>query len=391
MLQLHGAAILKVFRCTIAGVERCRMLLYAGLISGSLCWLDAVCWHILGWARGMNFAYMLAGFKAWALRVAAGGAFEWLRLLVVMIQCCTETIVIVGFSLTYKFFTEKTGKPEEPSLSASLSLSLFLPLSYSFLAVLFPSPGQMKGVVSVESPPYAVYEDPRARLRHKSLLQDYEDLQEETNTMKIKLQNAKQKKLILSAEVRFLRQRYRYLMQNPSPKQDISHQQKLKVQATLIKGKKYNRKESTLRPPKVPQLNSKERISNEIETTVQKTVHMFDLNQNAKGLGRKDPSFLNSAPLPDLNNKDRIPSGKETSKKSITPFFDLNQISAYVFNLFWCHHLQREEEELLGNIEPMRVEEQHNDIKLSVCRNVNGSNRTVKRKISWQDQMALRV
>ncbi|RDY11995.1 hypothetical protein CR513_03230, partial [Mucuna pruriens] len=253
----------------------------------------------------------------------------------------------------------------------------------------------MKGALSVESPPYAVYEDQRARLRHQSLLQDYEDLQEETNAMRMRLQAVKQKKLILSAEVRFLRRRYRYLIQNPSPKpkpkQDISHQQKLKVQATLIpKSKKYSRKESTLRPP-TTHLNPKERISNGVETTVQKEVHMFDLNQNARSLSRKDPSFLNSAPVPDLNHKDRFHSGKEASKKSITPFFDLNQIS-------------REEEELLGVFEPTRVEEpkritqrgvseeQHNDVKLSVCRNVgNGSNRTVKRKISWQDQVALRL
>ncbi|CAJ1975541.1 unnamed protein product [Sphenostylis stenocarpa] len=241
---------------------------------------------------------------------------------------------------------------------------------------------KMKGVV---------YEDQRARLRHQSLLHDYKDLQEETNAMRMKLQAAKQKNSILSAEVRFLRQRYIYLMQNPSPKQDISHQQKLKVQATLIrKGKKYNRKESTLHPARTSHLNSKERISNGVETTEHKTVPMFDLNQNAKSVSKKDPSFLNSSPVPDLNQEDRFHSLKEASKKSITTFFDLNQIS-------------REEEELLG-IEPMRVEEpkritprsaseeQHNDIKLSVCRNVgNGSNRTVKRKISWQDQVVLRV
>ena len=66
--------------------------------------------------------------------------------------------------------------------------------------------------------------------------------------------------------------------------------------------------------------------------------------------------------------------------------------------------MQREEEELLGNTEPTKIEEPkrntlrcmseelHNDIKLSVCRNVgNGSSKTVKRKISWLDQVALRV
>lgn len=37
-------------------------------------------------------------------------------------------------------------------------------------------------------------------------------------------------------------------------------------------------------------------------------------------------------------------------------------------------------------------DEQHNDMKLLVCRNIgNGPNRAGKRKITWQDQVALRV
>lgn len=65
---------------------------------------------------------------------------------------------------------------------------------------------------------------------------------------------------------------------------------------------------------------------------------------------------------------------------------------------------QQEEEELQFSGEPWRKDElkkslarggsdeQHNDMKLSACRNVgNGANRTGKRKISWQDQVALRV
>lgn len=38
---------------------------------------------------------------------------------------------------------------------------------------------KMKGVVSLD-PPYEVYQDQRARLRHQSLLQDYEDLHKVT-------------------------------------------------------------------------------------------------------------------------------------------------------------------------------------------------------------------
>ena len=51
-------------------------------------------------------------------------------------------------------------------------------------------------------PPYEVYQDQRARLRHQSLLQDYEDLHKETEAMRRKLQATKQKKFMLEDEVR---------------------------------------------------------------------------------------------------------------------------------------------------------------------------------------------
>lgn len=66
--------------------------------------------------------------------------------------------------------------------------------------------------------------------------------------------------------------------------------------------------------------------------------------------------------------------------------------------------MQVEDEELMGgDFEYMKIEEPkrsrkgvsdelHDDIKLSGCRSIgNGSNRTRKRKISWQDQVVLRV
>ncbi|KAG5101770.1 hypothetical protein JHK84_046739 [Glycine max] len=255
---------------------------------------------------------------------------------------------------------------------------------------------KMKGVVSLD-PPYEVYQDQRARLRHQSLLQDYEDLHKETEAMRRKLQATRQKKLMLEDEVRFLRQRYNYLLKHPilkpHPKQVVKPQ-KLKLQAPIIsKGKNYSRKEPTLRPHPTSHLNSNGRISNVAEAPLKKTGHLFDLNLNARSSSKKDASFNGSAPpVFELNHKERIHSGKEATKKSVTPFFDLNQIS-------------REEEELQGNSEAMRIEEpkrstqrvatdeQHSDIKLSAaCRSVgDGSNRAGKRKISWQDQVALRV
>ncbi|KAG5063892.1 hypothetical protein AAZX31_02G191000 [Glycine max] len=257
---------------------------------------------------------------------------------------------------------------------------------------------KMKGVVPME-PPYEVYQDQRARLRHQSLLQDYEDLHKETEAMRRKLQATKQKKFMLEDEVRFLRQRYNYLLKHPilkpQPKQQVVKPQKLKIQAPIIsKGKNYNKKEPNLRPHHpASHLNSNGRISNVADVPLKKTGHLFDLNLNARSSSKKDASInISGPPVLNLNHKERINSSKEATKKSVTPFFDLNQIS-------------REEEELQGNSEPMGIEEpkrssqrvatdeQHGDIKLSAaCRSVgDGSNRAGKRKISWQDQVALRV
>ncbi|KAI5414745.1 uncharacterized protein LOC127138445 [Lathyrus oleraceus] len=258
---------------------------------------------------------------------------------------------------------------------------------------------KMKAVAVSINPSSDVFMDQRSIMRHRSLLQDYEDLHKETEAMRMKLEAVKQKKLILSAEVRFLRHRYTYLLKHPlpkaQPKQEVIKPQKLKIKEPKItKGRSYNRKESTLRPHTGSKSNSKERVFNGfVEDTRQKTSHVFDLNQNGRSLSKKDGSFhSSSAPVLDLNHKERVHSGKEATKKSVTPFFDLNQIS-------------REEEELEGNNQPMWIEEQkksstqrgvneeqHNDIKLSVCRNLGeGSSRAGKRKITWQDQVALRV
>lgn len=257
---------------------------------------------------------------------------------------------------------------------------------------------KMKGVVSME-PPYEVYQDQRAMFRHQSLLQDYQDLHKETEAMKRKLQATKQKKLMLEDEVRFLRQRYKYLLKHPIPKpqpKQVVKPQKLKIHAPVIsKGKNSNRKEPTRKEPMRPllpsHLNPTGRISSVAEVPLQKTGHMFDLNQNARSSSKKDASSIHSSasPVLDLNHKERIHSSKEATKKSVTPFFDLNQIS-------------REEEELQGNSESVRIEEpkrstqrvtgDDHDIKLAACRSVgDGANRTGKRKISWQDQVALRV
>lgn len=57
-----------------------------------------------------------------------------------------------------------------------------------------------------------------------------------------------------------------------------------------------------------------------------------------------------------------------------------------------CEEMRIEEPKLSSVRGGVANDDQHNDIKLSVCRNIgNGSSQAGKRKISWQDQVALRV
>ncbi|XP_050203946.1 uncharacterized protein LOC126653981 [Mercurialis annua] len=247
--------------------------------------------------------------------------------------------------------------------------------------------------------PYAsVYEDPRTRLKFQSLLQDFHELNKETDSQRKQLQMMKEKKSTLSAEIRFLRRRYTYLMQKKSQNPDPEPKHVLKQ--NLVNGSKIVRKEkrstgndaSVQRSVSGFDLNRKGKVYSEREPTLRSPALNFDRNQKQKSYIRKEATMRNSAAIPDLNQKERIYSGKEAAAvRNNTPIFDLNQIS-------------REEEELQANGEMMRSEEpkiclirgasdeQLNDLKLSACRNIgNGSSRTGKRKISWQDQVALRV
>ncbi|KDP38693.1 hypothetical protein JCGZ_04046 [Jatropha curcas] len=260
---------------------------------------------------------------------------------------------------------------------------------------------RMKGVAaameSSPSPYSTMYEDRRTRLRHQSLMQDYMELFKETEDQKKKLQTMKQKKLNLMAEVRFLRQRYKYLMQNQSqnPAPEPKHVQRQSLAngtRAVRKDRNYTGNDAAIQRggPRFD-LNRKGKIYSEREATLRNPAQDFDLSQKHKTCMGKEPALRNSVTIPDLNQKERIYGGKEAAVRNNTPSFDLNQISM-------------EEEELQANGDTMRIEEpkiclmrggsddQHNDMKLSACRTVgNGSSRAGKRKISWQDQVALRV
>ncbi|KAG6772241.1 hypothetical protein POTOM_023641 [Populus tomentosa] len=305
---------------------------------------------------------------------------------------------------------------------------------------------KMKAAVDFSPPSYAaMYEDPRIMLKHQSLMQDYDELykisfvgfcsyallvaeiiennkrnelvfdlfqylccnielfidgfiilsiSQETESKKRKLQMMRQKKLTLMAEVRFLRRRYKYLTQNKSQKppmeQNFVQPQNVVTASKKLKEKNSGGNNASLRPP-VPRfdLNQKGKVYIEREATLRNPAPIFDLNKKQKTYIGREVALLNST-IPDLNMKERTYSVKEATVQNNTPIFDLNEIST------------EEEEHVNGDMlrteEPkislMRgaSDEMHNDRKLSACRNVgNGSSRAGKRKITWQDQVALRV
>ncbi|XP_034700085.1 uncharacterized protein LOC117925240 isoform X2 [Vitis riparia] len=233
---------------------------------------------------------------------------------------------------------------------------------------------KMKRMV-MESSPHAVYEDAKSRFKHQSLLQDFHELQKETEAMNKKLQSVNQNKLTLLAEVRFLRRRYKYLLKNMAPKTppepELKQPQNSVTQLkNITREKNHSGKQAAAMRNPAPVFggNMKERIH----------------KGKVAALPNPDPGY-------ELNQKTRGYSGKEAALRNPVPVFDLNKIS-------------REEEEVQVNVESVGVEEQkksvirggnddqHSDMKLSVCRNIgNGPNRAGKRKISWQDQVALRV
>ncbi|CAA2975244.1 Hypothetical predicted protein [Olea europaea subsp. europaea] len=284
-----------------------------------------------------------------------------------------------------------------------------------------------KGVSLDSRPSYGggVYEDTRARLKHQSLLQDYQELQKENHGMRNKLQTAKQMKQILAAEVRFLRKRHSYLLETkflnspkelqfvPLPPYAVNHSTKKK------KDQMFSRKDATLN--KIPQvsdskskrkhigkesaartalpvinierkqkLHGKKKVSQHTSTpnSERNTPLFFDLNEMERMSGASDACLRNSDAAFDLNH---YGSGKEARFPSRAPIFDLNEISTG-------------DEDLQSKYEPLKLDdarkglvrglhdEQLNDLTLSVCRNAGeGTTRVGKRKISWQDPVALSV
>ncbi|XP_076897487.1 uncharacterized protein LOC143550782 [Bidens hawaiensis] len=222
-----------------------------------------------------------------------------------------------------------------------------------------------------------VFEDVKAKFKHQTLVQDYRVLQKETEAARNHLEVMKQKRQTLEAEVRFLRRRRKLLLKAKSQDMETIQYRKDKEKvnpkkvATLPnlplvpnhfqRGKLHTKKKniSPSQPPLVVDLG--------------RNVNLYGVNLNQRVLRN------NSSPMTEFNQKDSGLSGEKVSGRARAPVFDLNQIST-------------EEEEMQESFDDQRKEHQ-NDLMLSICRNVGdgSTNRSGKRKISWQDPVALQV
>ncbi|KAH6828833.1 hypothetical protein C2S53_013671 [Perilla frutescens var. hirtella] len=297
---------------------------------------------------------------------------------------------------------------------------------------------KMKGVILNSATPYGVgvYEDDSARLKFQTLMHDYQDLQKDVDTVRSRLEAGKQRKMILAAEVRFLRKRFGYFLK---PKAMSSLQKEKLVQPPNLPkqtkhAKEFSRKEASRRLiPPIPEVRPKKKqyISKQValrgkspvsqphrkmldsgkESMQQSFTWLSDLSHKVKVDTRKYNLMRNTAPILDLNKKERM-HAHDTTLRYTSVAFDLNQDDsssgkvslpsrAPIFDL---NEISTGDEDFQTNAEAVKFEEAkrsvmrhpndevQNDLMLSVCRNAGeGPARVGKRKISWQDPVALRV
>ncbi|XP_076936896.1 uncharacterized protein LOC143604245, partial [Bidens hawaiensis] len=210
----------------------------------------------------------------------------------------------------------------------------------------------------------------------RTLVQDYMDLQQETEAARNNLMALKQKKLTLQAEVRFLRRRRKLLLENKSltlQGQVLTNPQPTQFRKSN-KEKVHMQKIKTL--PKLPPIGKKKAprfdkiLEDSLNGVKQQSVQRVVANQRVRINGPKEYQFV------DLSKKDDIFESQPLGQTR-KPVVDLKRIS-------------REEEKLqpfdsrMQGLTRNGVDSQHTDAQLSVFRNGG------KRKVSWQDPVAIR-
>ncbi|KAG6424247.1 hypothetical protein SASPL_114662 [Salvia splendens] len=282
-----------------------------------------------------------------------------------------------------------------------------------------------------------ILDDGRATLKYRTLMQDYHGFQKEVDMMRSRLEVGKQRKMVLATEVRFLRKRFSYLVKrktkNSSQKEKLGQSPILHKQTKQTE--KRGRKEATLSIlPPISEVRAKKKQYVSKEVALRGT-SPFGKHHRKMLDGGKESIQCISTMIPDLSHKVRIDSRKANLMQSTTPFFYLNKkgrmyengtapsnaSTAFDLNqddssigiesplpsralIFDLNELSTGDEDFQTDNDAVKYEETRrslmrhpndevqNELMLSICRNAGeGPARVGKRKISWQDPVALRV
>ncbi|KAJ0942283.1 hypothetical protein HanPSC8_Chr03g0090151 [Helianthus annuus] len=230
------------------------------------------------------------------------------------------------------------------------------------------------------------YDNDRARFKHQTLVQDFIELQQETEAARNNLLALKQKKLTLQAEVRFLRRRHKFLLQNKSmtlQEQVISNTQPTQFRKSKKDEVNFGKQRTLHNLPPVGKKKTARSIpspefdmihGNSLHGVKQQSLQRAIANRRVRVNGPK------GSPIHNLRQKDMFGSQEhlgQSQSQTQKPVIDLNQISI-------------EDEELQDHHQPFK------SLTHGLLKNVGGSGLGAsvglgKRKISWQDPVAIRV
>ncbi|KAL2465665.1 Uncharacterized protein Adt_41516 [Abeliophyllum distichum] len=193
---------------------------------------------------------------------------------------------------------------------------------------------KMKGL-SLDSKPFngvGLYRNAKSSFKHhqQALVKDYQELQKEADVIRNKLDASKQRKLMLAAEVRFLRQRYNWLLKmktlNSSQGQQLVQPLNLVNQTKNKEEQFLSRMRTTLlKLPSIPDAKLKRELSIGTEAPLHNASLFNDLKYGQIIRGGKEASHRSSTPVSARNNIGGISHWKETLVQSTFPSFDLNQ------------------------------------------------------------------
>ncbi|CAN8326661.1 unnamed protein product [Cochlearia groenlandica] len=229
------------------------------------------------------------------------------------------------------------------------------------------------------------HSDPRLIMfKYQTLMQDYHELRKETEFKMMKLEMMKQKRSTLEAEVRFLRRRYKHLKKKDqsletNPKKMLRLSESKDLQGTSKQSGERKKPSSGLRAS-VPcsVLKQKDTICNQKEALANNNASSHLVKKPKRCIG--NDVVTNPIQLPGLSGDGNTFVSNKVSG------FDLNRISG--------EEEEPESKHMVAEATTKNgmVGDRRGELKLPICRDVEKElSRAVKRKVTWQDPVALSV